>query len=91
MGPLGSTVSEARGRPEVVSAQSLQSAREMLGSRAFAVMVLDPGLPDGSGLELLDELPQLATTVPGPASLQGDAAETRHTLLPVSSAINSPP
>jgi PAS domain S-box-containing protein len=117
-------------KADVVSAQSLQAARKLLGRHSFALVVLDPGLPDGDGLELLDELPRLAAPAPPVVILsvtemsqevrqrvhavlvksriseariaevilsvlspgpQGEAAETRHTLLPVSSAINSPP
>lgn len=52
------------GKVEVVSAQTLRIARELLGRHTFALVVLDPGLPDGNGLELLNELPQLATAAP---------------------------
>jgi len=48
----------------VISAQSLQAARVLLGKQKFSVVVLDPGLPDGDGLQLLDELPQFGAAVP---------------------------
>ncbi|HUF72379.1 MAG TPA: sigma-54 dependent transcriptional regulator [Gammaproteobacteria bacterium] len=41
---------------EVVTAESLADARERLGAGAHEVLLLDLMLPDGNGLELLDEL-----------------------------------
>ena len=41
---------------EVVTAESLADARERLGAGAHEVLLLDLMLPDGNGLELLEEL-----------------------------------
>lgn len=39
-----------------VQATSVKSATQLLRSQAFDLVILDIGLPDGSGLELLPEL-----------------------------------
>lgn len=41
---------------EVVPAASLAAARAALRQRAFSLVIVDVGLPDGSGLDLLDEI-----------------------------------
>jgi len=53
------------GRAEVVWARSLQEARTHLsGDEAFQLVLLDVGLPDGSGLSLLDGLQNAYPAVP---------------------------
>jgi PAS domain S-box-containing protein len=44
------------GRAELVLAGTLAAGRQRLAESHFAAVVLDPGLPDGSGLALLDEI-----------------------------------
>jgi DNA-binding response OmpR family regulator len=62
---LSTVIQAALGtRVEVVPAASLQEARELLGTEHFALLILDPGLPDGNGLELLDRLESLAAGAP---------------------------
>jgi cyclic di-GMP phosphodiesterase len=52
---------------DVAAAASVAEARALLAKRAFALALCDIGLPDSSGLELLDELgelrPQVATVM----------------------------
>ena len=50
------TASALSGTAEFLSAGSLAEARARLSARRPAVVLLDLGLPDGSGLELLSEL-----------------------------------
>jgi PAS domain S-box-containing protein len=45
-----------RGRVELVAAGTLEEARRLLQARAFAAVILDVGMPDGSGLSLIDGL-----------------------------------
>jgi PAS domain S-box-containing protein len=45
-----------KGRVELVAARTLKEARMLLGSRAFAAVILDVGMPDGSGLSLIEGL-----------------------------------
>ena len=47
------------GGAQLIAAQTLQAARQLLKSQSFSLLVLDPGLPDGNGLDLLEELPRL--------------------------------
>jgi len=49
------------GKATVVCAPTLHSARQLLKTQPFSLLVLDPGLPDGNGLTLLDEAPHLHT------------------------------
>lgn len=44
------------GRADIVVARSLEAARRLLREQTFAGVVLDPGLPDGDGLMLLDQI-----------------------------------
>jgi DNA-binding response OmpR family regulator len=44
------------GRGRVVAAASLAAARELLANVTPQLVILDVGLPDGSGLDLLPEL-----------------------------------
>ena len=48
------------GRAELVRAATVQAATALLREQTFSLMILDPGLPDGNGLELLDQLDRLA-------------------------------
>jgi CheY-like chemotaxis protein len=47
------------GQVEMVEADTLQSAREALASRVVDLVLLDVRLPDGSGLDLVDEIAAL--------------------------------
>ena len=47
---------QGRGLAEFVPADSLAEARRLLAEEPFDLVLLDLGLPDGSGLELVDEL-----------------------------------
>ena len=49
------------GRAAVVPAHTLQAARQLLKTQPFSLLVLDPGLPDGNGLTLLEEVPYFHT------------------------------
>lgn len=61
-----STVLQAAlaGRAEVVVARTLQAAQRLLEEQVFSAVVLDPGLPDGSGLALLDQIERIAPRPP---------------------------
>jgi len=41
---------------DVIHVDSLQDARQLIAEQSIDLVILDLGLPDGSGLELLDEL-----------------------------------
>jgi CheY-like chemotaxis protein len=57
---LISVIGEALlGRADVVPAHTLQDAVRLLGQRRFSLAVLDQSLPDGSGLSLVDRIPDL--------------------------------
>ena len=47
------------GQVEMVEADALRSARELLASRVVDLVLLDVRLPDGSGLDLVDEIATL--------------------------------
>jgi nitrogen-specific signal transduction histidine kinase len=54
---LSTVIQAALGtRAEVVPAVSLRAAEDLLRREQFSLLILDPGLPDGNGLELLDRL-----------------------------------
>jgi nitrogen-specific signal transduction histidine kinase len=54
---LSTVIQAALGtRAEVVSAASLRAAEDLLRREQFSLLILDPGLPDGNGLDLLDRL-----------------------------------
>ena len=54
---LSTVIQAALGtRAEVVSAASLRAAEDLLRTEQFSLLILDPGLPDGNGLDLLDRL-----------------------------------
>jgi PAS domain S-box-containing protein len=61
-----STVLQAAlsGRAEVVIARTLGAARRLLQEQEFAAVVLDPGLPDGDGLALLDQIEHIGPRSP---------------------------
>jgi CheY-like chemotaxis protein len=61
-----STVLQAAlaGRAEVVIARTLQAAQRLLQEQRFSAVVLDPGLPDGNGLVLLDQIERIAPRPP---------------------------
>ena len=66
--------SALRPRAELVSATTLAAARAALDRAAFDLVLLDIGLPDGSGLELLPVLDQM-TDKPRPAVILFSAQE----------------
>lgn len=45
-----------RDEAEIVPARSLQEGREKLAARRFDLVIIDVGLPDGSGLDLLETI-----------------------------------
>ncbi|BBK38886.1 hypothetical protein STAQ_39640 [Allostella sp. ATCC 35155] len=49
---------------EVVPAMTLAAARTALAERSFALVIVDVGLPDGSGLDLLDDIRRLKPPPP---------------------------
>lgn len=49
---------------EVVTATTLRQAEELLRRRSFAIIILDIGMPDGSGLDLLRRLNTLTDAAP---------------------------
>jgi CheY-like chemotaxis protein len=54
---LSTVIQAALGtRAEVVPAANLRAAEDLLRKEQFSLLILDPGLPDGNGLELLDRL-----------------------------------
>jgi PAS domain S-box-containing protein len=57
---LISVIREAlAGRADVVPAHSLKDAEKLLREGGFSLAVLDQSLPDGSGLKLVDRIPEL--------------------------------
>ncbi len=52
------------GKGEVVTANTLNAAKKMLGLRSFDLIILDIGLPDGSGLDLLPYLTEIGRKIP---------------------------
>jgi PAS domain S-box-containing protein len=61
-----STVMQAAlaGRANVVIAPTLAAGRRLLQEQKFAAVILDPGLPDGSGLALLDQIERITPQPP---------------------------
>jgi DNA-binding NtrC family response regulator len=53
-----------RGRAELVGAASLREAEERLAKESFAAVVLDVGMPDGSGLALIERIGRLEPPPP---------------------------
>jgi signal transduction histidine kinase/DNA-binding response OmpR family regulator len=66
---------QGRELAEFVAAESLAQARRLLAGQAFDLVLLDLGLPDGNGLELVEELrrsqPQLPVVVLSASELDG--------------------
>ncbi|MEP6831250.1 MAG: PAS domain S-box protein [Rhizomicrobium sp.] len=48
-------VAELKGRVELVAARTLKEAQALLKSQVFAAVILDVGMPDGSGLSLIGD------------------------------------
>lgn len=48
------------GKAHVIAATTLRGAENMLRQRAFSLIVLDLGMPDGSGLTIIDKVPELS-------------------------------
>jgi len=53
-----------RGRAELVCAGTLREAEEWLAKESFALVVLDVGMPDGSGLSLVERIARLDPSPP---------------------------
>ena len=49
---------------EIIEARTLSTAREAVAGKTFDVVILDIGLPDGSGLDLLPVIQGLARSPP---------------------------
>jgi CheY-like chemotaxis protein len=49
-------VAALKGRVELVAARTLKEAQALLKSQVFAAVILDVGMPDGSGLSLIGDL-----------------------------------
>ncbi|MDH0097427.1 CHASE domain-containing protein [Pseudomonas sp. GD04158] len=66
---------QGRELAEFVPAESLAEARRLLAEQRFDLVLLDLGLPDGNGLELVDELqrqrPRLPVAVLSASELDG--------------------
>ena len=58
---------------EAVLCRSLAEARTALESRTFDLLILDVGLPDGSGLDLLRQIRQTSAPLPAAYGLAADA------------------
>ena len=62
---LSAFIEEAlRGKAEVLAAYTVREAKDMLKTRAVDLVILDIGMPDASGLELLELLPRLPKAPP---------------------------
>ncbi len=53
-----------RGRVELVAASTLKDAKALLQARSFAAIILDVGMPDGSGLSLIEGIDAVANPPP---------------------------
>ncbi len=53
---LRDLVTTVFGNPEVAEAATLSQALKIVAGRRFSLAVIDLGLPDGSGLELIEEI-----------------------------------
>jgi PAS domain S-box-containing protein len=62
---LSLVIKEAlRGKAEVVAAHTVQDAERELHMREFDLVILDIGMPDGCGLDLLELLPRIGRSPP---------------------------
>jgi len=52
------------GQVEVVGAGTLKAAERLLQDHVYSAVVIDPGLPDGDGLSLLDVIDRMAVPLP---------------------------
>ncbi len=52
------------GKVDVITAPTLRQAERLLKLQKFDMIVLDIGMPDGSGLSLLEKLPELTDPLP---------------------------
>ncbi|MDQ0590185.1 response regulator transcription factor [Variovorax paradoxus] len=52
------------GEPQIAWADSIATAKELLDARSFGIALVDIGLPDGSGVELIDWMQTLHPKVP---------------------------
>ena len=76
---------QGRELAEFVPADSLAEARRLLAEQPFDLVLLDLGLPDGNGLELLDEL---QNQLPGlPVAVLSASEMDGHELAGVSAAL----
>jgi CheY-like chemotaxis protein len=66
---------------QVVTAGNLAQARAALAAGAIDIVLLDMGLPDGSGLDLAAELQRHSEVPPAVIALSGAAAERREAAL----------
>ena len=53
-----------KGRVELVAARTLKDAKALLQERSFAAIILDVGMPDGSGLSLIEGIGAVANPPP---------------------------
>lgn len=51
-------------KAKVTNAPTLAKAKKLLKNKQFSTIILDIGLPDGSGLEILEHMPELTTPIP---------------------------
>ncbi|MDR6889354.1 MULTISPECIES: response regulator transcription factor [Variovorax] len=64
------------GEPQIAWADSVASAKELLGSRSFGIALVDIGLPDGSGIELIGWMQATHPKVPAVVISAWRAEET---------------
>jgi DNA-binding response OmpR family regulator len=53
-----------RGTAEIVEASNLREARSALARDGFSLIILDIGLPDGSGVEILSDMKAKNLAIP---------------------------
>jgi PAS domain S-box-containing protein len=53
-----------KGRAELIAARTLKEAKALLEQRSFAAIILDVGMPDGSGLSLIEGIGAVANPPP---------------------------
>lgn len=53
-----------QGKATLLNATTLKKAKKLLKNKHFSTVIIDIGLPDGSGLEILDHLPDLTSSIP---------------------------